>query len=43
MLTKLRSTLLSLLLLFYNLFAAAVLNVLMWRNNAWNEKKWSKL
>jgi len=30
-------------LLAYNLAAAVALNVLVWRNNLWREKLWTKI
>lgn len=40
---RIRSTMIGLALNTYNALAVVVLNILMWRNHLWNEKKWTKM
>lgn len=40
---KVRTIILDIFLIIYNLSAALLLNILMWKNHMWSEKKWTKL
>ncbi|MFH0800555.1 MAG: hypothetical protein V2A66_10310 [Pseudomonadota bacterium] len=40
---KIRSALLNGALFLYNAAIFVSLNILLWRNHAWNEKRWTKV